>query len=238
MGEVRVGRAGDIPRSIAFYVAFYLGTLPYLALAFAALAIGEHAFQRIVLSWSRYHRACLRLLLGIRVEMRGAIPAPGALVAMKHESFFEAIDQPVLFGNAVVLAKAELLRIPLWGRAAKAYGLIPIERDQGAKALRAMLATARTRSQEGRRLVIFPEGTRVPHGQRPALQAGFTGLYKMLGLPVVPVAVDSGPYYHRWWKRAGTITIAFGEPIPPGLPRPEIEARVREAINVLNRKGD
>ena len=64
-----------------------------------------------------------------------------------------------------------------------------------------MLAEARGFIDSGRPLVIFPEGTRVPHGARPPLQSGFAGLYKLLGLPVVPVAVDSGPLYHRWWKR-------------------------------------
>ena len=82
--------------------------------------------------------------------------------------------------------------------------------------------------------MIFPEGTRVPHGERRPLQSGFAGLYKMLGLPVVPVAVDSGPIYHRRLKRSGRITYRFGEPIPPGLPRAEVEERVREAINALN----
>jgi 1-acyl-sn-glycerol-3-phosphate acyltransferase len=85
-----------------------------------------------------------------------------------------------------------------------------------------------------RPLAIFPEGTRIPHGARPPLRAGFAGLYKLLGLPVVPVAIDSGPTYQRRWKRQGTITVRFGEPIPPGLPREEIEARVHAAINQLN----
>jgi 1-acyl-sn-glycerol-3-phosphate acyltransferase len=97
-----------------------------------------------------------------------------------------------------------------------------------------MLAEARGFAASGRPLVIFPEGTRVPHGERPALQAGFAGLYKLLGMPVVPVAVNSGPLYHRGWKRPGTITLHFGEPIEPGLLRDEIEARVIAAINVLN----
>jgi 1-acyl-sn-glycerol-3-phosphate acyltransferase len=74
----------------------------------------------------------------------------------------------------------------------------------------------------------------VPHGTRPPLRAGFAGLYKLLRLPVVPVAVDSGPVYQRLWKPRGTITIRFGEPIPPGLPREELEARVHAAINELN----
>ncbi len=97
-----------------------------------------------------------------------------------------------------------------------------------------MVAEARSFAQTGRPLAIFPEGTRVPHGERPPLQAGFAGLYKLLGLPVVPVAVDSGRLYQHLWKRPGTITLQFGEPIAPGLPREEIEARVHAAINALN----
>ena len=173
-------------------------------------------------------------MLGIRIVTQGAPPREGALVAIKHESFFEAIDLPHFLERPVVIAKAELLRIPLWGQAGAAYGLIAVERDQGAKALRTMMVAARKLVAEGRVLAIFPEGRRVPHGARPPLQAGFAGLYKLLGLPVVPVAVDSGPLYHRRWKRRGTITIRVGEPIPAGLPREEIEARVVTAINVLN----
>jgi len=98
-----------------------------------------------------------------------------------------------------------------------------------------MVASARLFIAAGRPLAIFPEGTRVPHGQRVRLQAGFAGLYKLLGLPVVPVAVDSGPLYHRRLKRPGTITYRFADPIAPGLPRAEVEARVSDAINALNR---
>jgi 1-acyl-sn-glycerol-3-phosphate acyltransferase len=129
----------------------------------------------------------------------------------------------------------ELLRIPLWGRLGAAYGLIGVDRDKGAKALRAMIAAARRHQSDGRLLAIFPEGTRVPHGLEGQIQSGFSGLYKLLDSPVVPVAVDSGPLYHRWIKRPGTITYRVGETIPPGLPRAEIEARVAAAISALNR---
>ena len=101
-------------------------------------------------------------------------------------------------------------------------------------ALRTMMKAARGHIATGRPLAIFPEGTRVAHGTRPPLQAGFAGLYKLMNLPVVPVAVNSGPLYHRRWKRPGTLTFRFCEPIPPGLPRAEIEARVHAAINQLN----
>jgi 1-acyl-sn-glycerol-3-phosphate acyltransferase len=97
-----------------------------------------------------------------------------------------------------------------------------------------MIKTARERVGEGRPLVIFPEGTRVSHGGKPPLQSGFAGTYKLLGLPVVPIAVNSGPVYHRIIKRPGTITYRVGETIPAGLERDEIEARVHAAINALN----
>jgi 1-acyl-sn-glycerol-3-phosphate acyltransferase len=231
-------RPGDILRSLAFYVAFYGGTLLYVAAAFIASFIGRQAFLGTVLAWSRYHRRCVTSLLGIRIAIEGELPHRDVLIAIKHESFFEAIDAPNLVGNPAIFAKAELLRIPFWGWAATTYGLIPVEREQGARALRRMLAAAKARLAEGRPLVIFPEGTRVPHGEQPDLRSGFAGLYKLLGLPVVPAAIDSGPCYHRVWKLRGTVTIKVGEAIPAGLPRAEVEARVRAAINALNvRRG-
>ncbi|MCW1430303.1 lysophospholipid acyltransferase family protein [Novosphingobium sp. JCM 18896] len=225
---------GDVLRSLVFYVVFYLGTAGYVLGSLAALAFGRRAFITAVDGWSGFHRLCARYLLGIRVVLEGELPTEGALIALKHESFFEAIDLPHMLHRPAVIAKAELLRIPLWGLAGSTYGLIGVERDQGAKALRTMLTAARKLVAEGRVLAIFPEGTRVRHGTRPELQSGFAGLYKLLAMPVVPVAVNSGPLYHRRWKRPGTITLRVGETIPTGLPRDEIEARVRDAINALN----
>lgn len=229
-----MSRIVDVVRSLLFYAVFYAGSLGYVVVAMVLLGIDPGRFQRFVHSWSRFHRTCTRRLLGIRVVIEGELPKAGALLVMKHESFFEAIDAPNLIPNAAVIAKAELLRIPLWGKAARTYGLVGVERDQGAKALRTMLVDARDRINAGRVLVIFPEGTRVPHGERAPLGSGFAGLYKALKLPVVPAAIDSGPLYQRRWKRAGTITVRAGAPIPPGLGRDEIEARVLDAINALN----
>ncbi len=224
-----------ILRSLLFYPAFYVGSVGYILLGALLLALRQFpAFERVVRGWARYHRACARYLLGIRLAIEGKMPTGPVLIAMKHESFYEAIDMPGFFDRPAVFAKAELMRIPVWGRIGQRYGLIAVRRDQGAAALRAMLAAARDYSAAGRPLVIFPEGTRIRHGQRGELQAGFAGLYKLLGLPVVPVAANSGPLYHRWWKRAGTVTFKIGATIPPGLPREEIEARVQDAINALN----
>ena len=221
-------------RNAAFYLVFYLGSVVVTLAAVACLAFSRAAFQRRVENWSGLQRWCVRHLLGCPVRIENQPAQRPVLYAVKHESFFEAIDAPTLFDTPAVFAKKELFDIPFWGRAALAYGLVPVARGEGAKTLKAMIRAAKDTVAAGRPLVIFPEGTRVPHGERGRLQAGFAGLYKMLGLPVIPVAVNSGPAYHRGLKRRLPITYRFGEEIPPGLPRDEVEARVLDAINALN----
>lgn len=217
-------------RSLVFYGVFYLGTLFLLVLVPFQ---GRRGMQRLAGIWSALHRWCVRHILRIRIIQQGGPIAGPALYAMRHESFFEAIDSPCVFGDPVVFAKQELFDIPVWGRAARTYGNIPVARDQGAKALRELMRAARDAKSDERSFLIFPEGTRTPHGEEGAIVSGFAGLYKLLGLPVVPVAVNSGPLYRGFVKRPGQLTYRFGEAIPPGLDRKEIEARVREGINTL-----
>jgi 1-acyl-sn-glycerol-3-phosphate acyltransferase len=221
-------------RNIAFYAAFYGGSVLFVLGAVISSYVAPRGVRWFCDAWSHWHHWCCRRLLGITIVETGTRPTGQAFYAIKHESFFEAIAMPWLFDWPAAFAKAELSDIPGWGHASGVYGNIPVARDQGATALRRMLRDVRPAMDQQRPIVIFPEGTRVPHGTRPPLQSGFAALYKLLKLPVVPVAVDSGPVYHRRWKVPGTITLHFGEAIETGLPRDEIEKRVHDAINCLN----
>jgi 1-acyl-sn-glycerol-3-phosphate acyltransferase len=191
--------------------------------------------QRFVHGWALFHYWLVRHILGIRFEWQGRIPDGPFLIAVKHQAMIEAVDTLRFAKSPVVVMKRELSQMPLWGKAARAYGVIGVDREAGAAALREMMVEAKKAAAGGRPVIIFPEGTRVPVGQSPPLQSGFAGLYRMLKLPVVPVAVDSGRLWprHRFVKRPGIVTFRFGEPIPPGLPRGEIEAAVHKAINAL-----
>lgn len=222
-------------RSALFVLVFYGGTLLFVIAAVIALAFGRSGVRAVANSWTRFHSACARSILGIRSRVEGRLPEGGVLIAAKHESMFETIEMPMLFQNPAVVMKRELARIPIWGWLAERYGMIPVDRDGGAAALRTMLKAAGDAIAEGRAVVIFPEGTRVPHGEAPPLQPGFAGIYRALGVPIVPLALDSGKAWGRTLlgKRPGVVTFRFGEPIPPGLPRREAEARVHAAINML-----
>lgn len=226
----------DLLRTILFTIIFYGASVPAVLIVPVAGLFGRKTLRHYANRWSGLFRWSARKLLRIDVRIIGEIPTGAVIFAAKHESIFEAIDLTRTIGTPATVMKRELSDIPIWGWAAKRYGAIIVDREANAAALRAMMRDAKAAKAEGRAILIFPEGTRVGIGESPPLRAGFAGLYRMLGVPVVPVAVKSA---HVWPREAikhpGEVIYQFGEPIPAGLPRDEIEARVHAAINALNR---
>lgn len=222
-------------RSLIFFLLFYPGTLVYVLGVILLSPFGTPTVRRIVHGWSAYHYWLVRHVLGIRFEWDGTIPEGPYLIAVKHQAMVETVESLRFARTPVVVMKRELTTMPLFGWVTLRYGSIGVHREAGAQALREMMAKGKQAVAEGRPVVIFPEGTRVPVGEAPPLRPGFAGLYRALGLPVVPVAHDSGKLWPRGLvKRAGTIHFEVGEVIPPGLKRDDVEARVHAAINALN----
>jgi 1-acyl-sn-glycerol-3-phosphate acyltransferase len=226
-----------VVRSALFLLVFYPGTVLAVLASFLFIPFGQRALRRHAMRWAGFHRWCCRWILGIRSRVEGRIPAGPHLYAAKHQSMFETLDLLIIVGDPAAVLKRELADLPLFGRVARSQGVIPVDRAGSAKALRRMIRAALAARDSGRSILIFPEGTRVAPGEHPPLQPGFAGLYKQLGIPVVPIALDSGRLWPRqsFLKRPGIVTMRFGEPIPPGLPRAEIEARVHAEINALDR---
>jgi len=222
-------------RTLVFSIFFYgLSVVLVLLVPLVAL-LGGDSLRSYAMAWVGLMTWSARWILGIRVRIEGEIPRGPVLFAGKHESLFEALELSRLLGSPATVMKRELAQIPLWGWAARRYGVIIVNRTANAAALRSMMKDAKAALAQGRSVLIFPEGTRVKPGEAPALRSGFAGLYRMLDLPVVPIAVRSG---HVWpkhgIKKPGVITFRFLDPIPPGLPRAEAEARVHAGINALN----
>jgi 1-acyl-sn-glycerol-3-phosphate acyltransferase len=181
-----------------------------------------------------------RVVAGIDHELRGAanLPAEPCIIAAKHQSAWDTFALPVFFKELqgtwpTFVLKQELMKIPLFGWYLRRYGAVPVERAAGAKALRGMLRQARAELDKGRSVVIFPEGTRVPPGETRPYHPGVAALYRELGVPVVPVTLNSGWFWGRqaFWKRPGTIVVDIQPPIPPGHPRKEIMARIATALD-------
>ncbi len=222
-------------RSLLFALICYPVSALLSLVAMIAAWFGQEAVIAASRRWALWHRWCARVILGITWQIEGSLDQGQALYVFKHESMFEAIETLALFERPIVVMKQELLDLPVWGHASKMHGSIGVNRDAGAAAMRAMIEAAKQAKATGRPVVLFPEGTRVPHGEQPALKAGLAGLYKILNLQVIPVALDAGRVWPRGFvKGTGPIHLKVGEAIPAGLSREEIEARVHAAINVLN----
>ena len=222
-------------RSLLFAAIFYTVTLVLVLVGIVAILIGRRPTLAVVHGWVNFHHWLTEQVLGIRTRVEGTMPAYPCLIAVKHQSMFETLEMVRLCRLPAIVMKKELADIPLFGLMTRRYGVIPVERSAGAKALRNLVAEGQKAIASGRPVIIFPEGTRVRSGQRPPLRPGFAGLYRALALPVVPVAVDSGRLWGRGFvKRSGTVTFRVGDTIPPGLKRDEIEMRVHAAINTLD----
>ena len=221
-------------RSLLFSAIFYPATALFVLGCFLALPFGREPLYAVVRGWADFNHWLCDRLLGIRTQVVGAIPPGPHLIAVKHQSMYETLEMVRLTDRPVIVLKRELSDIPFFGWATRQWGVIPVDREAGAKALREMLAAGKAAIAARRAILIYPEGTRVRPGQHPPLRSGFAGLYRSLGLPVVPVAVDSGKVWGSGLrKRSGTITFKVGDTIPAGLKRDEIEARVHAAINSL-----
>ena len=225
-------------RSLLFTLVFYVGSA-VIAAGLVAGAFWRPWVVRGAHLWSCWYVWCARWLLGIRLVVRGTVPNGRVIVAMKHQSMFETILTLYLFDHPAVVMKRELRNIPLWGYVAAQHGSIFVERDKGGTALRSLIRDARARSAEGRPILIFPEGTRVPVGEAPPLKAGLNGVYGMLDIPIIPVAHDAGRLWTKGLvKHAGTVTLAFRPAVPAGLPRERMEEAVHAAINADPTTGE
>lgn len=222
-------------RWLAFVMIFYGGSVPIVLTTPISALFGWRAIVAHTHFWTRFHGWATMAILGIHRRIEGTPFGSGpVLYAAKHQAMYETLELGRMLRNPAIVMKQELTDIPVWGWAAKRYGVIVVDRAASAGALRRMLREAKAALAARRSILIFPEGTRVAPGDHPPLRAGFAGLYQMLKIPVVPIAIDSGLVWPRHGaKRPGTVTFRFGDAIPPGLPREEAEARVHAAINAL-----
>lgn len=201
--------------------AMALGSLPIRFLA-PRFALG---YGRI---WARAVLAGLGPLAGVRVAVLGAerLPQQGpALIASQHQSAFDTLIWLLLVPRPAYVLKRELEKVPFYGPMLRPAGQIAIDRHGGASALGALLRAAERAVAERRQIVIFPEGTRVAPGKHGVVQPGVAALAQRTGLPVIPVATDSGRIWGRraFRKHPGTIHIVIGEPLAPNSPRREVQ---------------
>lgn len=223
-------------RSYAFDALVIAWTSFFLPAIVVLLALGKPraAIRTVSRVWASGILAILRRTVGLTHAETGRanIPAGPCLIVANHQSQWETIAFLVLVRDVAIVAKEELLAIPVMGWFLRHSPMILIKRESGGTALRHMLAAARSALADGRSVLIFPEGARRSAGSNLAFKRGIELLYVQLGVPVLPVALNSG---HFWttterFKRKGKITVAFLPTIEPGLLGQDFSRRAQKCL--------
>ena len=221
-------------RAILFNLCFYVNTILYMIVCLPVLVLPRHALWRAVGSWTSVNLWLLCNICGIKFEFQGIerIPPGPLIVAAKHQSTGETYALLGLFADPVYVLKRELMWIPIFGWYCLKARMIPVNRGAGTAVMSAMAARARDEIARSRQIIIFPEGTRRPPDAEPNYKYGVAFLYGELGVPCVPIALNSGLYWPRrsWHMRPGTIRVEILEPIPPGLHPDAFLARLQNEL--------
>lgn len=221
--------------SVLFVVWFYLTMVICGGLMLPLVVLGHDRYIWVAMrSWGSCAIFGLRWICGVHIKFEGLenLPPKGAaLFASKHQTTLDTVLPAQFLDAPVFVVKKELIKMPVFGFYMK-YGMIPVDREAHAKALKDMLRMSRTVIAKGRQIVIYPEGTRQEIGAPPAYKPGIAALYKDLGLPVTPIALNTGLVWRPSgiMRNPGTVTIKILPPIPPGLPRDEFMARLESVI--------
>ena len=208
----------------AIFAAFLILLIAVMGVVCLPIILfGRTAARGVVKLWAQITLVALKAIAGVSYRVEGAenMPQSGALIASNHQSMWETVAFYALVPKPVMILKKELLNVPVYGWWARAAGNIAIDRNGGARALRAMMRAAKDRIDAGEQIVIFPEGTRSAPGARAPLQPGVAGIYTATGAPCVPAAHDSGRFWRHpaMEKIPGTVTLRLLPPIKPGLDR-------------------
>ena len=229
-------------RSLIFYIALVAVTfiLPFYMVV--ALFLPGLRRQRVLSSWSVLVVRLLDILCGVRHDVRGSenIPEGPAIIISKHQSTWETFALQAIFPAQTWVLKRELLLIPIFGWSLALARAIAIDRGSPKEALGQVIRKGTDRLERGLWVVVFPEGTRIPFGQKGKYNAGGAMLAARSGYPVVPVAHDAGRYWApgRFTIRPGTVQVAVGPVITAegrraGEINAEAEAWIEGAMDEL-----
>ena len=174
----------------------------------------------------------LRVICGLRSEVRGPVPTGDVMVGSKHQSFLDILIHCAHLPRPRFIMKRELRWTPILGLYALRMGSTPVARGQKSRAMKAMVSSVEKESHTPGQLVIYPQGTRVAPGMKMPYKIGAGVLYQRRGVPCIPAATNAGVFWGRksFHRRPGLAVVEYLPEIPPGLPIDQFMARLRDTV--------
>ena len=222
-------------RSFIYAILFFSWSAFIVTLNALFLPFPRPISQATIRVWMYGTMFLLRVVVGLRYEIRGMdrIPDGPVIFASKHQSAWDTAIYYMFDRDPAYILKKELLKIPLYGLTLRKAGHIAIDREGGMSALKHVLRETRRAIEEGRRVIIFPEGTRTLPGAPGIYQPGVAAIYKDSNVPLIPVALNSGSFWGRsgFMKYPGCIIMEFLPPMPEGLNRKVFMKELQQQVD-------
>ena len=227
-------------RSILFNILFFLGSTFFSLALLWVFFVPRKVAEKYVNIYFKYIDWIERYILNLKLELRGLenLPKDGSFIlAAKHQSAYETLKLPIILKDPAVILKRELTYIPVWGWYTKKLGMIDIDRGSGHQAMRSIIRGALRVKEEGRPIIIFPQGTRVAPDVKKPYKSGMLKIYKETQLPIIPMAINSGVFWGKnsFIKRPGTVVFKFLPPISTEKPQQDI---MHELEDTLEQESD
>ncbi len=225
-------------RSLIFNVQIYVMMI-VMALLFFPVALWSRDGALLAChTWCRWVQWTASWMIGLRTEVRGKPPTGPALVAAKHQSFYDIIVIFHALPMARFIMKKILLYTPIFGQYAWRIGCVPVDRGKRGAAIAGMVQEATRGMRRPGQLTIYPQGTRVAPGASRPYKVGTAILYEAMNLPCVPVATNIGLFWPRrgFFRKQGTAIVEFLDPIQPGLARDAFLARIEGEIEAASNR--
>jgi 1-acyl-sn-glycerol-3-phosphate acyltransferase len=220
------------PLSIIFVAQMYLA-MAVIGLLWAPWAMfSKEGAYSACKSFSRWVFFSLRILCGVRCEVRGIPPVDEVLVAAKHQSFLDIMIIFTAVPRGKFIMKRELMYAPILGQYAWRLGCVPVNRGKRGQAIAQMKADVERGAVHPGQLIIYSQGTRVAPGVAAPYKVGTGLLYEQLGQPCVPVATNVGLFWPKrgLLRKPGLAIVEFLPPIAPGLAVPDFMARLEAEV--------
>ena len=222
-------------RSFLFNVAYWILSITYAVMAaFSALSPGRGATGWIIRRYTRRMVQAMDLFAGIKLEVRGKqrLPDGAFIIAAKHQSWGDGFCVYSQFDDLAFVTGDHLVKFPLLGTVLSKLGAIVVDNCGGVEARKALAESASKARDDGRKILIYPEGNLAKAGERFRYRTGVFHMYRDFGMPVVPQATNLGLFWPQegYEKHPGKAIIEFLEPIPVGLERAEFMARLESAV--------
>ncbi|WP_333947984.1 lysophospholipid acyltransferase family protein [Candidatus Liberibacter brunswickensis] len=217
--------------NIVFFIHIFIASIIFL---FACCFVSRKKCLLIAQKSAHINQIFLKYITKTNIQIEGIdnIPTTGCIIAIKHQSSWDTFYFLTCIKDPIFILKHTVFYIPVLGFYFLKQGMIGVKRNSKSIDMKNIIKRAKKAVVNNRQLIIYPEGTRRPPGDKPIYKRGIAHIYDALSIPVIPIVVHAGLFWPRrkFMRYPGNFKVRVLKPIPAGIPRKQFFAELQEKM--------